>query len=93
MAGEAQGVEEDKVVEIDERSNRIEIARAACKPKLYVKLKELALGDLHVWALLSKGYCDATDLGTLLSTEGLKQLFAMMAEVEPLSVRVRENLG
>jgi hypothetical protein len=47
VASDAQGVEDDEVVEIDERANRIEIAKAAWEPKLYAKLKELAVGDLH----------------------------------------------
>jgi hypothetical protein len=87
VASDAQGVEDDEVVEINERANRIEIAKAACE------LKELALGDLHIWVLVREGYCNATDLGTLLSSDGLKQLFARMTEVEPLSVRVRESLS
>jgi hypothetical protein len=92
VASSARGVEDDEVVEINKRANRIEIAKAACEPKLYAKLKELALGDLHIWALVSEGYRDAIDLGTLFSSDGLKQLFARMTEVEPLSVRVKEAI-
>jgi hypothetical protein len=92
VASDARGVEDDEVVEIDERANRIELAKATCDPKLYAKLKELAVKDLHIWVLVSEGYCDATDLGTLLSSDGLKQLFARMTEVEPLSVKVKEAI-